>query len=373
MHSRTFGVLLLAGVALVVYAVSGPFLSMYEPSVIVPGEGVTRTAMLSEYFPALAGSHGDTQVYVLEGAQPGGKVLVLGGVHADEPEGVLAAVILIERAVVEQGALFVIPFANASAQTNNLPGEGVPQRFAIATPHGERVFTFGSRYTNPLHTWPDPEVYVHFPSGQRLSGEETRNLNRAFPGRPDGNLTERIAHGIAELIRREGVDLAIDLHTAMPEYPNINVIVAHERAMPVASMAQIDLMIGGVNIAISPSPVKYRGLSHRELGDHTAALATLMEAPNIAIGRLRGRTTEATILEGKDPFYVWGARLGRLFVAFDEAGWPMEVRVGRHIAGVQALAGALNLLRPDRAVRIRAPEYREIVEAGVGAFLNPLP
>lgn len=370
---RVFGVLLLVAVGLTVYAAGASFRSMLEPDVVVPGPGVTRQAMLSDYFPALAGGPGDTAVYVMEGEAPGGTALVFGGLHADEPTSFLTAFVLIESGRVRQGTVFVIPHANASAITNNLPGEGVPQRFTVETAGGDRVFRFGSRYTNPIHSWPDAEVYVHYPSGQRLSGEETRNLNRAFPGRPDGNLTERIAFGIAELIRQEDIDLTIDMHTAMPEYPNINVIVAHERAMTVASMAQVDMMLGGISISISPSPTRFHGLSHRELGDHTSTLATLLEAPNIAIGRLRSQTTVSTILDAKDPFYEWGARLGRLFIPFDENGWPIEVRVARHLAGIQALTNAMADMYPTQAVRLELPAYGEVVAQGVGAFLNPPP
>lgn len=51
----------------------------------------------------------------------------------------------------------------------------------------------GSRASNPVDQWPDPDVYVHAASGQQLSGSETRNINRAYPGRPDGNPTEQAA------------------------------------------------------------------------------------------------------------------------------------------------------------------------------------
>ena len=49
-------------------------------------------------------------------------------------------------------------------------------------------------------------------SGQQLSGSETRNLNRAFPGRADGTLTEQIAYAIMQLLEQENVDMGFDLH-----------------------------------------------------------------------------------------------------------------------------------------------------------------
>lgn len=49
------------------------------------------------------------------------------------------------------------------------------------------------------------------------------------------------AHGIAELIRKEKIDMTIDLHEASPEYPVINAIAAHEKAMPIASEVVMNL------------------------------------------------------------------------------------------------------------------------------------
>lgn len=369
--TRTLGLLLLALVAVTVWSVAGSFLAMRRPDQVVPGPGVTRKAWLSEYFPGLKGSPGDTEVYVMEGQEPGASLLVLGGTHANEPGGYLTAILMLERGRVKKGRAFVIPFTCKSGFTHDDPGEGTPQRFTLQTSGGSRSFRYGSRAVNPVDSWPDPEVYVHTPSGQRLSGEETRNLNRSFPGRPDGSLAERIAYGVVQLIQKEKIDLTVDLHEAMPEYPNINVIVAHQKALPLAASAQMNLMLDGLQIAISPSPVKFHGLTHRELGDHTDTLATLMEAPNIAIGRLRGPTTVSSIVDGKDLFYVWGAKLGGLFVPFDEQGWPLNVRVARHTTGIKALADAFTLANPARPIVLELPAYPDIVANGVGAYLSP--
>ena len=124
---------------------------------------------------------------------------------------------------------------------------------------------------------------------RRCPGSETRNLNRAYPGRPDGTLTERIAFAITTLIERERVDLAIDLHEASPEYPVVNTIVAHQRAVDLAALASVNLQAIGMTIGLETSPENLHGLSHREWGDATPALAVLMETTNPAQGRLRGR------------------------------------------------------------------------------------
>lgn len=302
-------------------------------------------------------------------------MLVLGGTHPNEPSGFLSAVLLVENASASRGTLYVIPRANNSGFTHNDPQEGAPERYTIALPDGTtRTFRYGSRATNPVHQWPDPDVYIHAASGQTLSGSETRNLNRGYPGRLHGTLTERVCLGIASLIRAERIDLTIDLHEASPEYPVINAIVAHERAMPLASQVVLGLEFLDMKIGLEPSPKNLHGLSHRELGDYTDTLSVLMETANPSQGRLRGRTDEALVLTGKDPYYVKAQKLGRLYVPFDAAGHPIEERVARHLAGISEFILALSTEMPGKALEIEGiPGYEELQEKGLGSFLKPLP
>lgn len=357
---------------LIVVATGRVFLRMRDAEPIIPGPGVTARRTLAAYNPRLRGTSADTEVFVLDGLAPGGVVLVLGGVHPNEPAGYLTAVLLTERARVGAGRLLVIPRANGSGFTHNDPQEAAPQRFMIETPGGPRWFRFGSRATNPVDQWPDPDVYVHAATGQRLSGSEVRNLNRAFPGRSDGTFTEQIALAITTLIRHEGVDLVIDLHEASPEYPVINAIVAHDRAMPLAAEVLLEMQLAGIQIGLEPSPARLRGLTHRELGDHTGALAVLMETPNPAQGRIRGRTTADLVLTGRDEIYERAAGAGRLFVPFDAGGWPIDVRVGRHLTGVVLFSGGLERVRPGRGVTIQdVPSLDDLRRDGLGRYLQP--
>jgi predicted deacylase len=368
---RRSGIIIILCSVLVAGAAAPQFLRMRQPDILRPGAGVTRTTQLSAYFPALAGGPGDTPVYILNGDEPGGTMLVLGGTHPDEPAGYLTAVILLEQARVRAGRLIVIPRANASAFTHNMPQEGHPQRFVIPTPHGTRTFAFGGRVTNPVDQWPDPQVYTHAASGQTLSGIETRNLNRAYPGRPDGTLTEQVAYGITQLIRLEKVDLAIDLHEAAPEYPVVNTIVAHERASDLAALVNMNMQAMGIAIGMEASPKNLHGLSHREWGDGTQALGVLMESTYPGMGRLRGRTSAELVTQGKDKYYVLASERHRLSVPFTESGWPLEIRVGRHLAGVSEFAKNLSELWPEKKITLSGlPDYQTMVEKGVGAFLN---
>ena len=368
--SKKTAALLLALSICAIVAVIPEFRRMNEVEPIRKGPGVTQIKQLSDYFAGLKGTSGDTAVYVMDSGKPGGTALLLGGTHPNEPSGLLSAVLLIENAKPAKGRMIIIPRANNSGFTHTDYTEGAPQRFHLKAASGERWFRFGSRATNPTDQWPDPDIYVHASSGQKLSGSETRNLNRAYPGRPDGTLTEKVAYGIVQLIRAEKVNLAIDLHEASPEYPVINAIVAHERAMPFAAEATIGLQMDGMKIALEPSPKTLRGLSHREWGDATDTLAILMETANPAQGRLRGATNEQLVLTGKDAMYERAAKLNRLFVPYDAKGQPIDLRVARHVTAINEFLSVMSRKMPQQAVVLtKVPSYSEMTKKGIGTYL----
>jgi len=368
----TTALVVLVAVAVVGIITGRSFMSMWKPDVIVRGPGVTQVKMVSDYFPGMKGSPGDTKVYILEGKEPGGTYCLMGGTHPDEPSGWMAAILVVENAIVTKGRLIVIPQCNMSAFSHNYPQEGYPQRIHIDTPHGTRTFRFGSRTSNSIHHWPDPEVYVHYPSGQHLSGDEVRNLNRSYPGRPDGNYTERVAHGIRQVLLKEKVDLNVDLHEAPPEYPFINALGAHERGKELATMAAMFLQSKGIPIGLELSPPRFHGLTYRELGDSTPAVCLLMETANPIQGRLRGITDETLALKGQDAFFVQAAKLGRTFVPFDEKGWPLEVRTGRHLSALLEIWSLFSEEHPDKAVVIEnVPTLDGLKDQGIGPFLKP--
>lgn len=337
------------------------FLAARELPLPLEGPSVSEVKQLSDWFPGLKGTNGDTPVYVLKGEKEGGSMLVLGGTHANEVSGYMSTFLFIETAQVEAGTVYVIPYTNHSAMTHNDPGEGNIQYFTLTTKSGERTFRYGSRATNPVDQWPDPDVYVHYPSGQQLSGSETRNINRAYPGRENGNLTEKMAYGVASLIRAENIDLTFDLHEASPEYPVINATVAHQNAMSIASEGCISLLMEGIEMSLEQSPTNFHGLTHRELGDHTDTMAILMETANASQGRLRGATTLDQVLGGWDDCYVLSQKLGMLYVPWDETGHPIEERCGRHLQGVYEYSTAYNNANPDNQILYSGvPSYTEL-------------
>jgi len=361
-------------VVVVVGIVTGlSFISMWERDVIIAGPGVKEVKRLGEYFTDFKDSPADTDIYILEGEEPGGTVCVMGGTHPDEPSGWVGAILLVENARVKKGRLIVIPQCNQSAFSHGYPQEGYPQRIRFTTEKGERVFRFGNRTANPIHFWPDPEVYVHYPSGQNLSGDEVRNLNRAYPGRKNGSYAERLAYGIKQVLLDENVDLNIDLHEAPPEYPFINAIGAHERGNELATLVSLNLQMQDIALGLELSPPRFHGLTYRELGDTTPAVCVLMESANPVQGRLRGVTDETLVLRGQDAFYEQAAKLGRTFVPFDKTGWPLEVRIGRHLAAIVELINVFSEMNPEKTVVVEnVPTMDELKANGLGYFMRSL-
>ena len=370
---RSSAVAFFAG-AVIVAAVSGwIFASMHVAEPLVAGPGVTATRMLSDIDASLTGRGGDTPVFELAGAEDGGTLLVLGGTHGTEIAGMIAAVILVENARVARGKLVVVPQSNRSGFTYTEPMEAYLHSFEITRPDGsKRWFRAGMRLTNPVEQWPDPDVYIHVPTGEQMIGLESRNLNRNHPGFYRGTLTGEVSHALTTLAG--GSDVVFDLHEARPESTLPNTIVAHERAVETVAYAVEFLKAGGLPVRFERSPPNLHGLSHREFGDHTPAKALLAETPNPAQGRFRGRMSEDLLVRGRDPNYVAAAKMGRLFVAFDETGWPLEKRVGRHLAAIQEIINAYNELNPREPIVVEGiPKYEDLVAKGLGAFLLPPP
>ncbi len=122
-------------------------------------------AAAAEQSVLLPGTPYATEVFVSRGAA-GPAALVTGGAHGNEPAGALAAEKIAQLAA-SRGTLIVIPRLN---------------KLALAA---------------HLRTLP-----------------EIGDINRAYPGRPDGTPAEQIAAAVEALVRQYGVTLVIDLHEA---------------------------------------------------------------------------------------------------------------------------------------------------------------
>jgi hypothetical protein len=339
---------------------------------VVAGPGVAAVGQLSDYFPPLKGSINDCHLYVLEGKEPGGTILLLGGSHPEEPAGRLAPWLVVENGVVQKGRLIVALSASRSATTVTRPSGAYPPDFQIPTGWGAQSFRMGDRFGNPLDQWPDPEVYIHYPSGQYLAYVDIRNLNRAWPGRANGTLTEQTTFAFMELIRREQVDIAIDFHEAELQYPVISAVVTHQKGQELATMVTMMLTdMEGFKIKTEFSPPNLHGLSHREIGDFSQAISLLFETPEPFLDATRGITSREQLLTGKDEFVVKAGKHGLLFEKIDEKGWPIAVRVGRHTSSICQVLETWTESRPDRAVVATGiPRYADVIKNGVGFYLR---
>ena len=316
---------------------------------IRPGYGVTAVGWLSDYHPALKGTPGDSRVYYLDSGVPGATVYVQGGTHGNEIAGVVAATILVERAIPTAGRLIVVPHGNnANVDYNDGYRLDVPSYITLEVEGGvPRTFRYGSRRTNPAYEAnPDPEVYVS-PDGGVHEGNEIRNLNRVHPGKADGTLTEQISYAIVQLLIQENVDIAFDLHEASVGSRLANTLVAHERAMEPAVYAILDLSGQGLHFNLEQSRPEFRGLSHREWGDHTKALAFLTETPNP--GQTPGVPNQDPVNDPVNPLYD---------------------RVGRQLAAIRAVLDATELLGLPPMTYEGVPTYADLIRDGIGPWLN---
>ena len=120
----------------------------------------------------LAGAAGGFDVWTAEATVPGPHVVVLGGIHGDETQGVLAAGRLAADSTrLTRGSVSIVPISHEAA----------------------------------------------YKVDSRTSALDGGNLARVFPGDPSGGPTEQIAHHIFTEVL-DGADLLIDLHTSGQGY-----------------------------------------------------------------------------------------------------------------------------------------------------------
>ena len=252
-----------------------------------PGPAVSRIGALSDYVPSLSGTALDSPVYFIEPEAPlpnSPSILILGGTHGNELAGVVAASLFVSWARPDSARLIVIPRANASAAIWPDPDRPGPAFVAIPGASGERRFRYGSRLTDPkAENIPDPQTFFPLGAGPGLglAGQESRNLNRNYPGDPLGSLTSRAAAAIFAIIGAENVRAAFDFHEAGPSSGLAWDIVAHPKNIEYAAMGILAAEDRGVSMVLDQSREEHRGLSHREWGERTKAAAYLIETLNM--------------------------------------------------------------------------------------------
>lgn len=331
---------------------------------IRPGPGVTERHKLSDYFAPLKNTNLDTDVFVLDSGKPGANGLALGGTHGNELAGQVAALLMLENGSVTSGKLIVIPYANRSGLSVRDTRKHIAQSFPVQSRSGPRVIPYGDRRTDPADQGvEDPDEYTN-PAGYTLkNGEESRNLNRTYPGDPEGTPTEQLAYAILEVIRQEKIDFSLDMHEAnTPERqsqddgnysPGGNkrlayTLVSHPRGLEIAAYSLLAMEEDtNISMRLDESNPAYRGLSHLEFGNATECLSFLSESPNPGQDRWR---SNADVIS--DPKY------------------PLKHRAGMHMRLFLHLAEAFADYNEKSLVIEGLPEYGDLMDGDIGQFLN---
>lgn len=117
----------------------------------------------------------ETTVYKFTSDIPGKKCVIVGGIHGDEVAGWKAALQLKDKRDFV-GEVLLIPQANilACKREERYPGKGVA-----------------------------------------VNGVKYQDLNRNFPGDPNGNVTKQIAHAISQTVIDFDPDVVVDLHESL--------------------------------------------------------------------------------------------------------------------------------------------------------------
>ncbi len=133
-----------------------------------PQTALLQTASV-EYI--CAGTDYETPVYIIKTDYKKPAIMIVAGTHGNEKAGIKAAEYLKDNLHIERGTLIIIPKANILACEENI-----------------RCFP--------------PEI----------------NLNRVYPGNPQGNPVEKLAYEIFNLIKKYDIGLLVDLHESIEFY-----------------------------------------------------------------------------------------------------------------------------------------------------------
>jgi hypothetical protein len=331
---------------------------------IRPSQALTKTVWLSKYMPVLKGTNLDTPVYFFDSGKPGATGLFIGGTHPREIAGQTAAIMLAENVSVQAGRLMVLPFANRSAMSIPDTQGRVAHWHRFNSRSGPRFLPYGDRRTDIEDQGvPDPEKFQHPGGYVNKNGAESRNLNRCYPGLKDGTPTQKLAFGIVELVRREKIDFCLDCHEANTPDDTSRVndpaygkkgsrlaysLISHPKGTEIAASAILDMEEDtAITLKLEESRRTYRGLSHLEIGDATDCASFLSESPNPGQNRL-----------DKNPDVI------------NHPKYPLKHRVGLHLRLFKHLSANYELMHDKPLTLAGIPEYKDLMDKGVGHFLN---
>jgi len=118
-----------------------------------------------------AGTDYETPVYIIKTDYKEPAIMIVAGIHGNEKAGIKAAEYLKDNLNIERGTLIIVPKANI-----------------LACEESVRCFP--------------PEI----------------NLNRVYPGNPQGNSVEKLAYEVFSLMKKYDIGLLVDLHESIEFY-----------------------------------------------------------------------------------------------------------------------------------------------------------
>jgi predicted deacylase len=263
-------------------------------------------------------SHLSIPIVSINGTSDGPTALVVGGVHGDEPEGQIAALRLAREAEPDDvhGRLVVVP---------------------CASPEASRAYT---------RLWP--------------SGA---NLNRSFPGRPDGSEDEQLADYFSRVLIARA-DVVVDLHSGgrsslIPVWSEMHRVSDDDqrRAMAEAMLAWgtdyhfVYVDVAGSGLLVGEAERQGKLVVATELGGggHVTAATHRIAREGLAnvlrhVGVLRGE-----VVRRSTPPVIGQATEPENFLFAPESGlWETLVDLGQRVEAGEPVGLIHFLERPDR-------------------------
>lgn len=297
-----------------------------------PGKQVGRLQV-----PRSSNTSGWSSLYVPTVSIAGGDgptALVIGGVHGDEPEGQVAALNLARDLRPEDvtGRVIVLP---------------------CLSPEASRSYT---------RLWP--------------SGA---NLNRSFPGRPDGTADEQLAHFVStELFPRS--DVVVDIHSGGRTALCLPWAEMHWVEDPGQRRRMMDGMlawntdwccvyidIAGTGLLVGEAERQGKTVISTELGGggHVTAAIHRLAASGLANvlrheGVLAGEPVDRAALGKPEPTLLMATDVDDYLLAPESGLFEALVDLGERVEPGQPVGRIHFLERPDRP-----PEVIEAVNGGV--------
>lgn len=195
------------------------------------------------------GTEWTNQVTVIEGAQEGPVIYVIAGVHGDE-QAAWKAGDLLKKISIQAGTLYILSPANRWGATEEPP----------------------SRY---------------------VSGEY--DLNRNFPGNPEGNDGQQLAATIFEDVQRVAPDFIFDLHEAQVINPGLDFLGSCLIFTSLDGMGDMfmEMVLESEMGNLFSQPITY--YSPGPVGSVNRVMTTELSTPTITVETFRGYPMEVRI------------------------------------------------------------------------------